>query len=305
MLPRGRAALAVGGGAFFRVGRGGWKGFPTRVRGLGQGRPGRGVEPPLAGAVGRAGKKTGRRATWHPGCVRDGMSTGLYDAVAAMSSAEQRLDMISQNIANASARGFKRQVGTIHSFETAVQGKMTRGQSLQKVWDFAQGELVQTGVSTDLALMGEGFFAFEQGEDVVYSRDGALRITNEGQLVTKEGYPIVWADKTGELDGTRPHIRVDHAGNVFQDEARIGALQLVDFTERARLNLGQDGYYHAPAGLAEEVPTAEVHSGFYEAANTQPVHEMIEMILAQRAYESASNTVSQLADSYRRLTQAR
>ena len=232
------------------------------------------------------------------------MSTGLYDAVASMAAAEQRLDMISQNIANASARGFKRQVGSIHSFETMVEGETRRGQVLNKVWDFAQGELVQTGVATDLALMGDGFFAFEQGEEVVYSRDGAMRVTDEGDLVTKEGHPIVWSDRSGQLDANQPDLRIDPEGNVFQGVERIGALQLVDFTDKSKLQLGQDGYYHAQPGLAEEVPTAEVHSGFYEAANTQPVHEMIEMILAQRAYESASNTVSQIAASYRRLTQS-
>jgi len=233
------------------------------------------------------------------------MSNGLYDAVASMAAAEQRLDMTSQNIANASARGFKRQVGSIHAFETMINGEMRSSQVLNKVWDFSQGELVQTGVATDLALLGDGFFVFEQGDELAYSRDGALRVTEGGELVTKEGHPIVWADKSGELDASQPDLRFDPAGNVFQGNERIGALQLTDFVDRTKLQLGQDGYYHAPAGLEEEVPTAEVHSGFYEAANAEPVHEMVEMILAQRAYESASKTVSQIAESYRRLTQAR
>jgi len=233
------------------------------------------------------------------------MSTGLYDAVASMSAAEKRLDMISQNIANASARGFKRQVGSVHSFERMIGGEMRRGQSLMTQVDFRQGELVQTGNATDLALMGDGFFSFELGQEVGYSRDGALRITDKGDLVTKEGFPIVWEDRSGQVDANGTAVRVDREGNVFQDNTRLGALRIVDFAERDRLMMADDGFFHAPSGIAEEAATAEVHSGFYEAANIEPVHEMVEMIMAQRAYESASNTVSQIADSYRRLTQQR
>ncbi|MDF1800989.1 MAG: flagellar hook basal-body protein [Planctomycetota bacterium] len=233
------------------------------------------------------------------------MSTGLYDAVASMSAAEKRLDMISQNIANASARGFKRQVGAVHSFERMVDGEQRRGQVLRTQVDFRQGELVQTGNATDLALMGDGFFSFEMGQELGYSRDGALRITDQGDLVTKEGFPIVWEDRTAQVDANGTEVRVDHAGNVFQDNTRIGALRIVDFVDRSQLQMADDGFFHAPDGIAEEAATAEVHSGYYEAANTDPVHEMVEMIMAQRAYESASNTVSQIADSYRRLTQQR
>jgi flagellar basal body rod protein FlgG len=222
-----------------------------------------------------------------------------------MAAAEQRLDMISQNIANSSARGFKRQVGSVHSFEKVVGTETRRGQALSKQFDFRQGELVQTANATDLALMGDGFFVFEQANDLAYSRDGALRVTDAGDLVSKEGLPIVWNDRSGQIDANGTPIRVDRAGNVFQDNNRIGALRVVDFEDRSRMNMGQDGYFHVPSGATESVATAEVHTGYYEAANIEPVHEMVEMIMAQRAYESASNTVSQIADSYRRLTQAR
>jgi len=233
------------------------------------------------------------------------MASGLYDAVAAMAANEKRLDVIAQNIANSSASGFKRQVGTVNSFEEVVNGVTRRGQGLSTRIDFSQGALIETGNDLDLALLGDGFFTFEDGEDVAYTRDGALRLTEAGDLVSKSGRPIVWESRTAQISPSGVPLRVDSAGNVFQGSGSIGQLRIVDFEKRERLLQDENGYFHTPSGAEANVATAEVVAGAYETSNVQPVAEMVEMILAQRAFQSASNTVTQIANSYRRLNQAR
>jgi len=233
------------------------------------------------------------------------MTLGLYDAVSSMAAAEKRLDVIAQNLANSSARGFKRQVGAVNSFEEVVNGEVRRGQGLVTTVDFTQGALIETGNELDLGLLGDGFFSFEDGDEVVYTRDGSLRLTEKGDLVSNAGRPIVWDDHVGQVRPDGEAVRVDTSGDVFQGRDRIGKLRLVNFQNVERLFQDENGYFHTRLGMTEEPANATVHAGTYEAANVQPVAEMVEMILAQRAYQSASNTVSQLADSYRRLTQAR
>lgn len=232
------------------------------------------------------------------------MSKGLYDAVSSMAASEKRLDVIAQNIANASAIGYKRQVGTVNSFEEMVNGRMVSGQGLSTTTDYQQGELIETGNTLDLGLMGEGFFAFEDGDGVSYTRDGSLRLTPEGDLVSRSGRPIVWETRTNQIQPTGAELSIDGAGYVFQGNEEIGQLRLVDFEDRLKLKQDDKGYFHAPNGMTEDPATAVIYSGTYESSNVQPVNEMVEMILAQRAYQSASNTVSQIAESYSKLTQA-
>ena len=233
------------------------------------------------------------------------MTIGLYDAVSSMAAAEKRLDVIAQNLANSSAHGFKRQVGAVNSFEEVVNGATRRGQGLTTTIDYTQGALVETGNELDLALLGDGFFSFEDVQDTVYTRDGSLRLTEAGDLVSKAGRPIVWENRSAQVRPDGEPVRVDTSGDVFRGNDRIGKLRVVNFASYDKLFQDENGFFHAPSNVQEEVATAEVRAGTYEAANVQPVAEMVEMILAQRAYQSASNTVSQLADSYRRLTQAR
>jgi len=233
------------------------------------------------------------------------MTSGLYDAISSMAAAEKRLDVIAQNLANSSASGFKRQVASVRSFEEVVDGQTRHGQGLVTKIDFDQGSLVETDNELDLALMGDGFFAFEEGDELVYTRDGALRLTEAGDLVSKAGKPVAWETKTAQVAPTGEGLRIDTGGNVFQGTESLGQLKIVDFEKRDQLKLDEHGYFHAPSGMTASVATAEVYSGSYEASNLQPVSEMVEMILAQRAYQSASNTVQQIAGSYRRLNQAR
>ena len=156
----------------------------------------------------------------------------------------------------------------------------------------------------DLGLMGEGFFTYEDGDGVSYTRDGSLRLTPEGDLVSRGGRPIVWETRTNQIQPTGAELSIDSAGYVFQGNEEIGQLRLVDFQDRKGLKQDDKGYFHAPQGMTEDPATAVIYSGTYESSNVQPVNEMVEMILAQRAYQSASNTVSQIAESYSKLTQA-
>jgi flagellar basal-body rod protein FlgF len=223
-----------------------------------------------------------------------------------MSVAEKRLEVIATNIANASTSGFKRKVGSTVSFEQVVNGVTRHGQALNTQTKFDQGELLQTGNNLDLAFNGDGFFTFEGEEGEMYTRDGSLRLSQEGTLVSKFGTPVSWENGTGALDPTLGSaVVVTGDGFVMQGEKEIGQLRLMNFDKPELLVLDDEGFYHNKGGVKEEAVSGKVLQETVEAANVNPVQEMVEMIMAQRAYESASKTVSQLAESYRRLTTIR
>ena len=223
-----------------------------------------------------------------------------------MAVAEKRLEMIATNIANASTNGFKRKVGSTVSFEQVVNGQTKTGQALVTQTEFEQGEIIRTGNSLELAFNGPGFFTFDGDEGEMYSRDGTLRLTEEGELVSKFGIPVAWEGNTGSIDPTiGRQLRFDAEGNVYQGAEEVGQLKLTNFDKPERLVLDNEGFYHNKGGVSEEPVLGVVVQNAVEAANVNPVTQMVEMILAQRAYESASNTVSQLAESYQKLTTIR
>jgi flagellar basal-body rod protein FlgF len=162
------------------------------------------------------------------------MSTGLYDAVGSMAVAEKRLEMIATNIANTSTNGFKRKVGSTVSFEQVSNGQTRRGQALVTQTEFEQGEIIRTGNALELALNGPGFFTFNGEEGEMFTRDGALRLTEEGTLVSKFGVPVVWEGSDVAIDPTLGEsLRFDAEGFVFQGNAELGQLKLMNTTRAA------------------------------------------------------------------------
>jgi len=229
------------------------------------------------------------------------MTNGLYSGVAAMASNQRRLDSIAQNLANLTTTGYKSRRAFVEAFDEARGGVSRRQTGVRTRIDFAQGGLIDTGNPLHLALHGEGFFAAESPEGEVYTRNGELRLTDAGVLTTYHGYPLAWETAGGTIDPLGEAIVVDGAGNVRQGATDVGRLRLVDFEDTGPLRQDTEGYFHAPPSLREKAAAPEVRQGALEGANTSAIDEMVAMIRVQRQFESASNVVGMIADSYRRL----
>ncbi len=230
------------------------------------------------------------------------MNFGLYSAVSAMDAAERRLEAVASNLANASTTAYKRRGATFHSYETARRDPLQRVVATRARIDSSQGELIRTGAPLDLALRGEGFFAVEQPNGEAYTRNGHFRLTDEGVLVTDDGFPVAFARKSGAIDPNGEAISIDAEGAAFQGENEIGRLKLVAFENAEKLRQDELGYFHAPRGLREQAYTAEVHQGTLEGSNVNPVEEMVALIETQRSFQTAANVLSKIEQSYRRLT---
>jgi flagellar basal-body rod protein FlgG len=214
-----------------------------------------------------------------------------------------RLNVISQNLANANTAGYKKELVTSQSFGDFLQTRTAGGRmqqlpvslsSLSTTVDWRQGALTQTGNALDLAIEGKGFFEVVGADGPLYTRQGSMRIDAQGRLVTTGGLALVGTGGDIQLSGTLP--RIDAQGRVFDGERITAQLKLVRFPDGARLAPVGGGLYRAdPAAKQVAVQSAgetlQVRQGFLESSNVATLPEMLRMIELVRRFESAQRVV--------------
>jgi flagellar basal-body rod protein FlgG len=189
--------------------------------------------------------------------------------------------------------------GSSTQLPTGIQmGHGSRVVATAKV--FTEGELTQTGEQLDLAINGDGFFQVQMPDgSIAYTRDGALKRSATGQVTTSDGLPLqggfqpIPAGTTG--------ITISSAGEVTMTSASGNSnfqVQLVRFTNPAGLNsMGGNLYTESLASGTPETGTpgengyGTIQQGYLEMSNVKVVQEMVNMIVAQRAYEVNSKSV--------------
>lgn len=251
------------------------------------------------------------------------MIRSLYTAATGMEAQQLNLDMTANNLANVSTTGFKKSridfqdllYQTIRTAgATQAQGIQvppgiqvglgTRPGATQKI--FTAGDLQQTGNPLDMAIEGDGFFKvmLPSGE-LAYTRDGSFKKDGTGKIVTSDGYAVqpemTVPDQVKELsvgeDGT---VTAVIAGQT--DPQQIGQMQLVNFLNPAgRTSMGRNLYSPTKAsgepitGTPGQNGLGTLASGYVEMSNVKVVEEMVNLIVAQRAYEVNSKSI-QTAD---------
>ncbi|HPA64751.1 MAG TPA: flagellar basal-body rod protein FlgG [Spirochaetota bacterium] len=254
------------------------------------------------------------------------MMRSLWTAASGMTSQQFHIDTISNNLANVNTYGFKKMraefedliyqtelmAGTpateITEIPTGIQvGHGARVSATQKM--FQQGSLQSTENKTDIALEGEGFFKvlLYDGSEA-YTRDGSFKVDSNRQIVTSNGYllepPVVLPE-----DFIMDTLSISKDGrisvNVIGDEdpVEVGTMEIYRFVNPAGLSSIGSNLYKTTAASGEEIPgqpgmngMAKVHQGFLEMSNVKVVEEMVNMIVAQRAYETNSKAI-QTSDS--------
>jgi flagellar basal-body rod protein FlgG len=247
------------------------------------------------------------------------MIRSLWTSATGMQAQELNIDVISNNLANVNTSGFKksraefqdllyesmRPAGAASSQDTIVPtgiqlGHGTRPAAVQKV--FVQGDFQNTQNELDWAIEGDGFFQIElPNGDTSYSRAGEFKLDADGRLVNPDGFPLVpqlsipvdTVSVSVGMDGT---VSVIQAGDPTPSE--IGSIELARFVNPAGLrSLGKNLYVPTQASGAEITGTpgqtglGTIAQGFLEMSNVSVVDEMVNMITAQRAYETNSKVI--------------
>lgn len=247
------------------------------------------------------------------------MNDALYIAATGMQMQQKSVDAISNNIANINTAGYKRgQVnfedliyrnisppaipGTAQVSQTAglLQGSGVAIASIVK--SFVPGELKQTGSAMDIAIKGDGFMEMvDSAGSPVYSRGGTFSVDKDGMLVGSAGYGFRTPIRVGvdakdvvvEADG-----RVLVGGGAGGGLVEVGKIDLFRFSDQSGLEaLGQNLYRPSDrsgdpiAGAVGEDGLGALTQGFVEASNVNLVQEMVDLMVAQRAYESSVKVI--------------
>ncbi|NOY88890.1 MAG: flagellar basal-body rod protein FlgG [FCB group bacterium] len=251
------------------------------------------------------------------------MIKAMRTAATGMIGQQMNVDNIANNLANVNTTGFKksrvefqdvlyqnlRKAGSASAVGSQVPAELSIGYGTKPVAtnrQFTEGDLTPTGNPLDLAIAGDGFFQVEYPDgSTVYTRDGALKISADGRIVTSEGYPIL-PEITIPQDATSVSVGTDGSVQVMQfgsdTPTDIGQIELARFINPAGLSaIGRNLLVQTAAtgDPITDVPAqnglGEINQGYLEMSNVKVVDEMVNMIIAQRAYEMNSKAI-QTAD---------
>lgn len=245
------------------------------------------------------------------------MVRGLYSAYTGMVNQQKRLDTITNNLANASTTGYKREGATAKAFDEVLTvkvndrttanitdyiGDMSLGVRIgENYTDYSQGSFKSTENTYDVAIEGNGFFSIsftnKNGEQSIkYTRDGEFTIDTDGALRTKDGDFVQGEGGDIYIPTDATDVAILTTGEIYADGELVDKLMLTDFEDYNYLKKYGENMYEPVEGATEIEATGLFHQGYLETSNINVVNEMVEMITISRAYESAQKAV-QTADS--------
>ncbi|GJQ58237.1 MAG: flagellar basal-body rod protein FlgG [Candidatus Scalindua sp.] len=246
------------------------------------------------------------------------MIKALYTSATGMKAHQFLLDVVSNNLANVNTTGFKRVQANFQDLlydkfiaagaessqgvqtPTGLQvGSGTRVVSTNKV--FTQGVPENTGRSLDMSIQGPGFFQVSHPDgSTVYTRDGSFQLNSDGELVNSEGLRL---DPSTSIQGDVISINIGSDGTVSTQSSdgstqSVGQITLATFPNPAGLDsLGRNLFRETTASGTPQTGTpglngiGEIMQGFLESSNVEVVTELVNLIVAQRAYETSSKAI--------------
>lgn len=235
------------------------------------------------------------------------MVKGLYTSFTGMINEQRRVDVLANNLANASTTGFKAEGSTSESFKEVLAykikdtseaslakklGSMSPGVKIGETYtDWGEGSFHTTDNDYDMCISGKGFFTIEfknkAGEtSTMYTRDGGFKISPNNELVNSNGDNVL--DINGKHIKLNPlqQMVMDTNGVIYQDGTEVAQLKITDFDDYDYLSKYGETYYEAVEGAKEVEPVALVYNGMLESSNVQVAKEMVNLINYQRAYET-------------------
>jgi flagellar basal-body rod protein FlgG len=186
-----------------------------------------------------------------------------------------RLDLITNQMANSATTGFK---GQVLAFDEMLRPYMTL--------DTSQGVLMATESPLDLAISGEGFFKIQTDQGIRYTRNGNFSLDAKGTLVNGEGYTVLGDGGPITIDGEE--VTISDTGEIEVDDSIVGTLDIVTFPSNNRFQKEGNSLLSYTGPETDEQPSTnfEVKQGKLEQSNVEIVSGMTEMVTTNRHYES-------------------
>ena len=247
------------------------------------------------------------------------MIRALWTAASGMQAQQLNIDVVANNLANASTTGFKKSRADFQdlmyqtvkttgapstnstTIPTGIQvGLGVKPAAVTKI--FSPGNITQTGNELDIAIQGNGFFQVQQSDgSTAYTKAGTFKKDGQGRVVTSDGSPVlpeilIPANATSITVGNDGTVSVQQGGQTAA--TTVGTLQLASFPNPSGLNaigknlfLPTDSSGAATTGVAGQNGLGTMEQGYVEMSNVSIMEEMVNMIVGQRSYEINSKAV--------------
>lgn len=245
------------------------------------------------------------------------MISALWTSATGMNSQQTNIDTISNNLSNVNTSGFKKsninfadliytnmkEAGTPNAqgaeVPTGIEiGHGSKVNSTQKI--FTQGNIKNTDAPLDMVIEGDGFFRVQLPDgNFAYTRDGSFKRDSNGNVVTSDGYQL---DPGFQIPQEATDISITSDGTVNAkvdgENEQLGQIQLYRFSNPSGLSSEGRNLYsqtvasgEAMQGTPGQAGFGTINQGFLEMSNVKVVEEMVNMIAAQRAYETNSKAI--------------
>ena len=264
------------------------------------------------------------------------MVKGLYTAYTGMINEQHRMDVLTNNLANANTNGYKKEGATSQSFSDQLALKIkdytdapftARGLGIinpgvkigEGYVDWSEGPMKETNNTFDMAIGGYGFFGIEYTNkavnierdvanqtNIMYTRDGNFTLNADGVLVTQDGDYVLSQDGGHiELD-PQLSVEINTLGEIIQDGEVVATVGRFDFekttypdgriTNDNLEHYGENMYIPIDGTNAVE-STSALYAGFLEQSNVSVVDEMVNMIAVQRNYDTNQRMITTVDSS--------
>ena len=223
-------------------------------------------------------------------------------AASGLRARMESLDLLANNVANASTGGYKadREFYSLYTAPEAGENEpLSTMPVIERPWtDHSQGSLHITGNPLDVAISGKGFFAVNGPSGPLYTRNGSFQLSPSGQLTTSEGYAV--RDISGQpiQSQSQAPIEVGEDGSVTQGGQALGQLQIADFADRSMLQKLGNSYFMPSDPKAVPIPAAEatVQQGKTENSNVAPAESAVRLVGLMRQFEMLQKAITITTD---------
>jgi len=247
------------------------------------------------------------------------MINGFYDVTGAMITQFNRLDIISNNLANVNTAGFKQDDVVIGDFQRIFNEKRTIlplqnntkqaakwinlnlnkvPQIVEEYTNFSIGNVIKTSNPLDIALKRKNlFFTIQTDNLITITRAGNFALDKDGYIVTKEGYKVLDTyDEPIQIPINTKKIVIDSNANVYADNKKIATLKIVSIDDLNTLKKIGDKMWEFIPGSEKVSTTNSTLQGFIEKSNVNPIKEMTDLIETNRLVEQYQKAMSTFMD---------
>ena len=235
------------------------------------------------------------------------MDNSLLVGLTAQMTLRRNMEIISNNIANVSTSGFKRESPAFEELLVPVEAAdaSLREVSFVRDWgvvrDMSAGPMLQTGSQLDVSVHGEGFLVVRTPAGERFTRDGHLKLDAQGRIVTADGHPVLSDGGEVTIPPGESDLSIAADGTVSTKLGSIGKFRVVTVPSHTLRKEGFNLYTSdAPPSPAT---AARIVQGAIERSNVEPVVEMTKMIEVMRAYQTSTEILNATDDLIRKALQ--